>query len=140
MFKKHRTEVIQRKSHGLRSQIFLQQGDLPGANLAITWVDVPPEVRQMLHLPRPEQVSVILAGTGRMHVGEEEEDVGTGDLISIPPMWCMPLKIAHKRCSALVRQPLLPSISLPPTGEPRARGWFLMQRRFALPAHLPLFP
>lgn len=85
MFKKHRTEVIQREYHGLHSQIFLQQGDLPGANLAVTWVEVPPGVRQMLHQHAPEQVYVILAGTGHMRVGEEEEDVGTGDLIYIPP-------------------------------------------------------
>ena len=85
MFKKHRTEVPQREYHGLRSHIFLQQGDPPGTNLAVTWVEVPPGARQMLHQHPPEQVDVIVAGTGHMRVGEEEEDVGTGDLISIPP-------------------------------------------------------
>ncbi len=85
MFKKHRTEVIQREYHGLRSHIFLQQGAPTGTKLAITWVDVPPGARQMLHRHEPEQVYVILAGTGYMRVGEEEEDVVTGDLIYIPP-------------------------------------------------------
>jgi mannose-6-phosphate isomerase-like protein (cupin superfamily) len=85
MFKKNRTEVTQRGYHGLRSHIFLQQGDPPGTKLAITWVDVPPGARQMLHRHEPEQVYVIVEGTGRMRVGEEEEEVVTGDLIYIPP-------------------------------------------------------
>src|SRR5215469_8019661 len=85
MVKKHRKEVTLREYHGLRSHNFRQQGDPPGTKLAITWVDVPPGARQMLNQHGPEQVSVILAGTGRMHVGEEEEDGVTGDLISIPP-------------------------------------------------------
>jgi mannose-6-phosphate isomerase-like protein (cupin superfamily) len=39
----------------------------------------------MLHRHEPEQVYVIVEGTGRMRVGEEEEEVVTGDLIYIPP-------------------------------------------------------
>jgi mannose-6-phosphate isomerase-like protein (cupin superfamily) len=85
MFKKTRGEVTQRRYDGLRSHIFLQQGDLPQTNLAITWVDVAPGSRQMLHRHVPEQVYVIIQGTGRMHVGEEEEEVVTGDFIYIPP-------------------------------------------------------
>ncbi len=80
---KNRDEVIQREYHGLRSHIFLQQGDPPRTNLAITWVDVPPGARQMLHQHEPEQVYVIVEGTGRMRVGEEEENVVAGDLIYI---------------------------------------------------------
>jgi mannose-6-phosphate isomerase-like protein (cupin superfamily) len=85
MFKRNRAEVTQREYHGLRSHIFLQQGDPPGTNLAVTWVDVPPGARQMLHWHEPEQVYIIVEGTGRMCVGEEEEDVVAGDLIYIPP-------------------------------------------------------
>jgi mannose-6-phosphate isomerase-like protein (cupin superfamily) len=85
MFKKNRAELRQREYDGLRSHIFLQQGDLPQTNLAITWVEVAPGSRQMLHRHEPEQVYVIIQGTGRMRVGEEEEDVVTGDLIYIPP-------------------------------------------------------
>jgi mannose-6-phosphate isomerase-like protein (cupin superfamily) len=85
MFKKNRREVTQRQYHGLRSHIFLQQGDPPGTKLAITWVDIPPGASQMLHRHEPEQVYVIVEGTGRMRVGEEEEDVVAGDLIYIPP-------------------------------------------------------
>jgi mannose-6-phosphate isomerase-like protein (cupin superfamily) len=84
MFKKNLAEVTQREYQGLRSHIFLQQGDPPGTNLAITWVDVPPGARQMLHQHEPEQVYVIVEGTGHMRVGKEEEDVVTGDLIYIP--------------------------------------------------------
>ncbi len=98
MFKKNRDEVRQREHDGLRSHIFLQQGDLPQANLAITWVDVAPGSRQMLHRHGPEQVYVIIQGTGRMRVGEEEEDVVTGILSTFHPMWYMPLKTVRRRC------------------------------------------
>jgi mannose-6-phosphate isomerase-like protein (cupin superfamily) len=72
MFKKNRGEVRQREYDGLRSHIFLQQGDIPQTNLSITWVDVAPGASQMLHRHGPEQVYVIIDGTGRMCVGEEE--------------------------------------------------------------------
>jgi mannose-6-phosphate isomerase-like protein (cupin superfamily) len=85
MFKKNRGEVRQREYHGLRSHIFLQQGDLPQTNLSITWVDVPPGTGQMLHRHAPEQVYIIIEGTGRMRVGEAEAKVVKGDLIYIPP-------------------------------------------------------
>ena len=39
----------------------------------------------MLKQHGPEQVYVIIQGTGRVHVGEEEEDMVTGYLIYIPP-------------------------------------------------------
>jgi mannose-6-phosphate isomerase-like protein (cupin superfamily) len=83
MFKMNRAEVKQREYDGLRSHIFLQQGDLLQTTLAITWVDIAPGSRQMLHRHVPEQVYVIIQGTRRMRVGEEE-DVVTGDLIYIP--------------------------------------------------------
>ncbi|MBI1903079.1 MAG: cupin domain-containing protein [Planctomycetia bacterium] len=34
---------------------------------------------------RTEEIYYILAGTGRMTIGEEERDVGPGDAIAIPP-------------------------------------------------------
>ena len=84
MFKKNRAEVRQREYDGLRSHIFLQQGDIPQTNLSITWVDVAPGASQMLHRHGPEQVYVIIDGTGRMCVGEEKEEVVKGDLVYIP--------------------------------------------------------
>ena len=35
--------------------------------------------------PVTEEIYYILAGRGRMHVGDEQRDVGPGDAIAIPP-------------------------------------------------------
>ena len=37
------------------------------------------------HHPHTEEIYYILAGTGRMQVNEELQDVGPGDAIAIPP-------------------------------------------------------
>lgn len=73
-----------RQRAGLASHILLQQGDTPGNNLAITWVEVAPGHGQALHSHAPEQVYVIVAGRGRMRVGEEVAEVRAGELVFIP--------------------------------------------------------
>jgi len=70
---------------GLRSRILLQAGDTPDAELAVTWVDVQPGSGQRPHSHNPQQVYVIIAGTGRMRVADEERDVSAGDLVFVPP-------------------------------------------------------
>jgi mannose-6-phosphate isomerase-like protein (cupin superfamily) len=37
------------------------------------------------HHPRTEEIYYILEGTGRMRIGDEEQTVGPGDAIAIPP-------------------------------------------------------
>jgi mannose-6-phosphate isomerase-like protein (cupin superfamily) len=70
----------------LRSHFLLDAGDLGARNLSVTWVDVPPGAEQRLHSHEDsEQVYVIVRGQGRMHVAGDEEDVGEGDLVFIPP-------------------------------------------------------
>jgi mannose-6-phosphate isomerase-like protein (cupin superfamily) len=70
----------------LRSHFLMDAGDLGSRNLSITWVDVPPGAEQRAHSHEDsEQVYVIVRGRGRMQVAGDEEDVGEGDLVFIPP-------------------------------------------------------
>lgn len=73
-----------RQRAGLISHILLQHGDTLGNNLAITWVEVAPGHGQALHSHVPEQVYVVIAGKGRMRVGDDLADVKAGELVFIP--------------------------------------------------------
>ncbi len=85
MYKRNRSEAPQREKDGLVSHILLHEGDVPGARLAVTWVDVAPGSGQRPHEHAPEQVYVVVRGRGRMRVGDEERAVDEGDAIFIPP-------------------------------------------------------
>jgi mannose-6-phosphate isomerase-like protein (cupin superfamily) len=85
MFKRNKSEVFKGERKGLLSYVLLQEDDFPDTKLAITWVDIKPGSGQRLHKHFPEQVYVIIKGKGRMRVGKEEQEVGEGDLIYIPP-------------------------------------------------------
>jgi mannose-6-phosphate isomerase-like protein (cupin superfamily) len=74
-----------RELEGLVSHILLEEGDVPGGELSITWVDVQPEARQLPHSHGPQQVYVITRGSGRMKVGEDEREVTVGHIVFIPP-------------------------------------------------------
>ena len=70
----------------LRSHFLLDAGDLGSRNLAVTWVDVAPGADQKSHSHEDsEQVYVVVSGSGRMTVAGDEERVGPGDLVFIPP-------------------------------------------------------
>ena len=72
-----------RELEGLVSHILLEEGDAPGGEMSITWVDVEPGSEQRArHGPQP--VYVITRGSGRMKVGEDERDVALGSMIFIP--------------------------------------------------------
>ena len=85
MYTRSKEESPRRERSGLASHILLQRGDLPGVGLTATWVDVAPGSRQRPHGHPSEQVYVISAGRGRMLVGEEERQVGPGELVYVPP-------------------------------------------------------
>jgi mannose-6-phosphate isomerase-like protein (cupin superfamily) len=70
--------------NGLVSYILLQHRNTHTNNLAITWVEVQPGHKQQLHSHTPEQIYVIISGSGRMQVGTEFSDVYTGDLVFVP--------------------------------------------------------
>jgi mannose-6-phosphate isomerase-like protein (cupin superfamily) len=74
-----------RELEGLVSHILLEEGDAPGGELSITWVEVEPGGEQKPHSHVPQQVYVITRGIGRMRVGDEERDVREGQMVFIPP-------------------------------------------------------
>ncbi|WP_166397886.1 cupin domain-containing protein [Rubrobacter marinus] len=74
----------ERERYGLASRALLQKGDVPGTRLTVTWVDVAPGSGQRLHYHDAEQVYVVLEGRGRMRVGDQEREVGSGDLVYVP--------------------------------------------------------
>ena len=84
MFLRHAAEAPARERDGLVSRVLLQEGDIPGVGLTATWVDVAAGARQRLHDHDAEQVYVVLEGRGRMRVGDEEREVGCGDLVYVP--------------------------------------------------------
>jgi len=85
MYTRSKEESPRRERNGLVSPILLQCEDLSDMGLTATWVDVAPGHRQRPHEHPSEQVYMITAGSGRMLVGEEERQVGSGNLIYVPP-------------------------------------------------------
>jgi mannose-6-phosphate isomerase-like protein (cupin superfamily) len=84
MFVRRFADAPTRNAGDLVSHVLLQRGDTDSA-LTMTWVRVPPGAGQAPHSHDPEQCYVIVRGTGRMLVGTEEQDVGPGDLVRVPP-------------------------------------------------------
>jgi mannose-6-phosphate isomerase-like protein (cupin superfamily) len=74
-----------REIDGLVSHILLEEGDAPGGELSVTWVDVEPGSEQKPHSHDPQQVYVITRGEGRMKVGDDEREVREGQMVFIPP-------------------------------------------------------
>ena len=70
----------------LRSHFLMDAGDLGSRKMSVTWVDVAPGAEQHAHSHEDsEQIYVIVRGRGRMQVAGDEEEVGEGDLVFIPP-------------------------------------------------------
>ena|SRR4249919_2907734 len=84
MYVKDLGDAPTRELDGLVSHILLEEGDAPGGEMSITWVDVEPGNEQPQHSHGPQQVYVITRGSGRMKVGEEERDVSAGCMVFIP--------------------------------------------------------
>lgn len=84
MFLTSREAAPVRDRPGLRSSVLLQAGDTPGAALAVTWVEVQPGAEQAPHSHDPQQVYVIISGTGRMRVAGELREASRGDLVFVP--------------------------------------------------------
>jgi quercetin dioxygenase-like cupin family protein len=84
MYVKDLGDAPTRELDGLVSHILLEEGDAPGGEMSITWVDVEPGNEQPQHSHDPPQVYVITRGSGRMKVGEEERDVSAGSMVFIP--------------------------------------------------------
>jgi hypothetical protein len=74
--------VPRRRRDGLLSHILLQAGHIPGERLAVTWVEVERRGAQRAHRHEPEQVYIVVQGRGSIQVGDEEREVGSGELLS----------------------------------------------------------
>lgn len=84
MYITHKDSVDKRERKGLVSHFMFGQGDAGEEQLAVTWVDIIPGREQRLHHHPEVQVYVIVAGQGRMQVGDDRADVQRGDLVYIP--------------------------------------------------------
>jgi mannose-6-phosphate isomerase-like protein (cupin superfamily) len=84
MFTRHKDTAPKRPREKLTSLCLLARGDVADDKLAVTWVDVAVGGRQIPHNHPEVQVYVIVAGSGRMLVGEEQKEVRAGELIYVP--------------------------------------------------------
>ncbi len=84
MFTQSKDTAPRRERSGLTSMRLLARGDVAGDQLAATWVDVAPGGRQIPHDHPEVQIYIIVAGRGRMRVGDELRDVSAGELIHVP--------------------------------------------------------
>jgi mannose-6-phosphate isomerase-like protein (cupin superfamily) len=66
-------ELLAHRNSAIRNQSLAEARVAPGATTALHF-----------HC-RAEEIYYVLAGTGRMRLGEEWRDVGPGDAIAIPP-------------------------------------------------------
>jgi mannose-6-phosphate isomerase-like protein (cupin superfamily) len=79
--------AINRRGDGQESYLLLTKGQFGAQNLAITWVDCAPGSEQRLHRHESqEQVYVIVRGSGIMKVAGEEQEVGPGTMVYVPPV------------------------------------------------------
>ncbi len=84
MFTQHKESAPRREREKLTSIGLLARGDVAGDQLAATWVDVAPGGRQIPHDHPEVQIYIIVAGRGRMRVGDETKEVTAGELIHVP--------------------------------------------------------
>jgi mannose-6-phosphate isomerase-like protein (cupin superfamily) len=74
------------RGDGQVSHLLLAEGQFGSRNLAVTWVEGAPGSQQPVHAhPDSEQAYVIVRGSGRMLLADEEREVGPGTLVFIPP-------------------------------------------------------
>jgi mannose-6-phosphate isomerase-like protein (cupin superfamily) len=72
--------------HKLRTRILMDAGELGSRNMSVTWIDVPGGVEQEMHSnEESEQVYVVTRGAGSMTVAGDRQEIGSGDLVMVPP-------------------------------------------------------
>lgn len=72
------------RGDGVLSRLLHGGPGTPETDLTVTWVEVEPGAAQDRHAHDPEQVYVVLAGEGTIHVGGDERAVEAGDLVHVP--------------------------------------------------------
>jgi mannose-6-phosphate isomerase-like protein (cupin superfamily) len=79
-------ETPRNERGGQVSHLLLAEGQFGSRNLAVTWVEGAPGSQQPVHAHADsEQAYVIVRGSGRMILGDDESYVGPGTLVFIPP-------------------------------------------------------
>lgn len=84
MFLRTLASAPRRGDADLCSHILIQAGDVPGGRLAVTWVVVAPWRSAPVRSCPAQQVYVVVAGRGVMHLEQDQRSVATGDLVYVP--------------------------------------------------------
>jgi mannose-6-phosphate isomerase-like protein (cupin superfamily) len=72
--------------HKLRAHLLLDAGELGARNLTVSWLTVPGGAKQTLRSHgEAEQAYIVVRGRGAMSVAGDNQQVGEGDLILVPP-------------------------------------------------------
>lgn len=72
--------------HKIRAHLLMDAGELGSRNLTVSWVTVPVGAEQTLRShEEAEQAYVVVRGRGAMSVAGDNQQVGEGDLILVPP-------------------------------------------------------
>lgn len=86
MFTRKLAECRRELRGGQASYLLMGKGDFGSRNLSVTWVEGSAGSEQKRHAhDGSEQVYVVVRGSGRMRVGEEEALVGPGTVVFVPP-------------------------------------------------------
>lgn len=72
------------RPEGITSYLLASPRTTQAKHLTTTLVQIEPGGEQRVHTHPPEQVYLILEGSGAMSVGSETQDVGPGDCIFVP--------------------------------------------------------
>jgi mannose-6-phosphate isomerase-like protein (cupin superfamily) len=72
--------------HRLRAHLLMDAGELGARNLTVSWLTVPVGAEQTLRSHgEAEQAYVVVRGRAAMSVAGDNQHVGEGDLILVPP-------------------------------------------------------
>jgi mannose-6-phosphate isomerase-like protein (cupin superfamily) len=86
MFVRRLDQSPRNERGGQVSYLLMGKGDFGSSNLGITWVTGGPGSEQPVDAHEgSEQVYVIVSGHGVMFVGDEQQEVGPGTLLLVPP-------------------------------------------------------
>jgi len=77
-------EIVAGDNCILREFFNIEHGDKVECRYSLAWAKVPVGQTSQKHVMKTTEVYFILKGKGKMHIGDEVEDVGLYDTIYIP--------------------------------------------------------
>ncbi len=78
-------EIIASDNCILRELLNVEHGDHVECRYSMAWAKVPVGKTTLKHAMKTTEVYWIIKGKGKMHIGDEVEEVGAYDTIYIPP-------------------------------------------------------